>query len=94
MNIDMTAKQLEKTLRTIIKDETKHLATQQSLEDGLSAVNDGFQNMENRFQEIQAATNRIEKIVDNWPPPNQIKELMSRVNIIEKKLKIKRQRPA
>ena len=81
--------------------------TQTSLDDVLAAVHEGFDHMEQRFIQMEQRMDqrldrmdrrldRIEKIVDNWPPPSQIKDLLSlagnlkrRVEALEKKTGIK-----
>lgn len=68
------------------------MAKDATLDDVLEAVNDGFQHMEERFQEVFTSNRRIEKIVDSWPPPSVIRELQERVFQLERHAGIKHKR--
>lgn len=67
-----------------------------TLDDVLSAVNDGFTQTERRLDRIDGRLDRIEKIVDHWPPPSQVRDLLAlagnlkrRVEALEKRVGIK-----
>lgn len=70
----------------MIKKET-------SLDDILESIRDGFQEVEqnitDKLQQMDRKLDRIERIVNKWPPPSEIDRLFSRVNRIERALNLK-----
>jgi len=60
-----------------------------TLDDVLKAVRDGFGDFDNKFQEMDRKLDRIEKIVNKWPPPSEIDRLFRRVNRVERILHLK-----
>ena len=67
-----------------------------TLDDVLSTVKDGFDDVDKRFTQVDNSLDkmnqrldRIEKIVESWPPPSYIHDLLSRVSVIERHLNIK-----
>lgn len=79
-----------KQLESALLEATKDLATRKDLEKTensiATAVNTAFQKVETS---IADKLNRIENIIDKWPPPSYIHDLLVRVNTIEKVLKIR-----
>lgn len=91
--MDITPKQLE----WVVKKATAHLATKKDLEaveDGMArTLTKAFQEHEDRINQklddMGRKLDRIERIVTKWPPPSELDQLFTRVNRIERTLKLK-----
>lgn len=97
--MDFTAKQLESTLRKIIR--TERLATRADLdavEDTMAqTVNRAFQHVEDRIsdklEKMDQKLDRIERVVSKWPAPSELDQLFVRIAAVERHLGIKSQSP-
>ncbi|OGY50105.1 MAG: hypothetical protein A3J59_04795 [Candidatus Buchananbacteria bacterium RIFCSPHIGHO2_02_FULL_56_16] len=95
--MDKTEKQLQQALRRVIISEG--LATQKDLavlatRKALEATEETIvATVSQAFQEHQAILtkqlDRIEAVVDAWPPPSYVTGLLERVSAIERQLGIK-----
>lgn len=65
-----------------------------TLDDVLAAVKEGFDGVSDQVTEVQRQLDRIESIVDKWPPPSYVTDLLERVSVIEKRLGIRPPRAA
>ena len=97
MNIDMTKKQFEK----LLDKKLESFATKKDFYDVLKAVNLGFDAMEEHFARVVSRLDnmderldRMASIIDSWPPPSYIHDLLERISVVEKELKIKPSSPA
>jgi hypothetical protein len=61
----------------------------QGMERRFHGMEERFQGLEGRFQDVLESNRRIENIVDKWPPPSTINDLLVRTTTIERKLGIK-----
>lgn len=79
------------TLRVAVSLITSNPMTKQptTLDDVLSAVKDGFDGVGDQVADVQRQLDRIESIIDKWPPPSYVTELLERVSVIEKRLGIR-----
>ena len=63
------------------------------LENGLGELKSDFGELKNDFGELKCDVDnrfdRIEKIIDKWPPPSYVTDLLERVSKIEYHLKLK-----
>lgn len=80
--------------------DTSQAHLDEQLTDILESVNTGFETLEhcfddleqaveNRFDRLDQRFDRLEKIIDNWPAPSVIKDLLVRVSVLERKAGIK-----
>lgn len=60
-----------------------------TLDDVLHAVNESANFTERRFQEVLGRLDRIERIVESWPPPSLIRDLLERVAVLERLVRSK-----
>ena len=93
--MDITSKQLEQAFTNALKKAG--LATKKDLgkteENIASTLNVAFQEHEDkvfgRFDGMDKKLDRMERIISSWPAPSSITNLMDRVSVIEKHLKLK-----
>jgi hypothetical protein len=67
-----------------------------ALDDVLRAINEGFSQVEQRIDALQTHVDerldRLERIVDNWPPPSQIKDLLALSSNLKRRIEVLEQR--
>lgn len=94
--MSITIPQVQKLLKTALNEAQERFVTKKHLEEQfqqtIDRLNEGVDTILSELEDMDRLSvsrfDRLEKIVDNWPAPSTIKDLMERVGRIERKLKM------